>query len=125
MLDTETWERTATFWLEASDVVKYYVRNDHMEFSIPYEYQGITHNYYPDFIMRLTNNVNLILETKGFEPDQELQKKQATFRWCAAVNNWNREKLGEQHRGPWRFHMCLNPQQLHHQLIDILEETTS
>ena len=71
VLDTETWERSACFWLESSEVVKCYVRNDHLGLSIPYEYQGVTHSYEPDFIVRLINGVNLILETKGFEPDQE------------------------------------------------------
>ena len=117
VLDTEKWERSACFWLEQSEAVKCYVRNDHLGLSIPYEYQGVTHSYEPDFIVRLNNGVNLLLETKGFEPDQDLMKREAAKRWVAAVNNWNREKLGEpEQRGKWAFHVCENPQRLRHEL---------
>ena len=117
VLDTEKWERSACFWLEQSESVKCYVRNDHLGLSIPYEYQGVTHSYEPDFIVRLRNGVNLILETKGFEPDQDLMKREAAKRWVTAVNNWNREKLGEpEQRGRWAFYVTKNPQRLRHEL---------
>ena len=47
--------------------IKYYVRNDHLGLSIPYEHQGITHSYEPDFIVRLKNGINVLLETKGYK----------------------------------------------------------
>ena len=109
VLDTQTWERSACFWLEASETVAYYVRNDHLGFGIPYEYTGVPHNYEPDFIVRLKNDINLILEIKGFQPDQELAKKAGAKRWVSAVNNWG--QLGE-----WKFHVCKDPQQLRHEL---------
>ena len=125
VLDTETWERAALFWLESSEAVKCYVRNDHLGLSIPYEHQGITHNYEPDFIVRLMNGVNLILEIKGYERDQERAKYAGAKRWVSAVNNWNRAKLGdEEQRGPWAFHVCKNPQRLQQELADILDRTT-
>ena len=124
VLDTGIWEREACFTLERSDAVKYYVRNDHLGLSIPYEYQGITHNYEPDFIVRLVNNVNLLLEIKGYERDQEFAKYAGAKRWVSAVNNWNRAKLGEaEHRGEWAFHVCRNPQRLQHELAGILDGT--
>ena len=125
VLDTGKWERSACFWLEQSEVVKCYVRNDHLGLSIPYEYQGITHSYEPDFIVRLKNGVNLLLETKGFEPDQDLMKREAAKRWVAAVNNWNREKLGEpEQRGKWAFHVCKDPQRLRHELNWLVSSET-
>ena len=125
VLDTEIWEREACFTLESSESVKCYVRNDHLGLSIPYEHQGITHNYEPDFIVRLVNNVNLLLEIKGYERDQERAKYAGAKRWASAVNNWNRAKLGdEEQRGPWAFHVCRNPQRLQDELADILDGTT-
>ena len=117
VLDTEKWERSTCFWLEQSEAVKCYVRNDHLGLSIPYEYQGVSHSYEPDFIVRLKNGVNLLLETKGFEPDQDLMKREAAKRWVDAVNNWNRAKLGaDEQRGRWSFHVCKDPQRLRHEL---------
>ena len=105
VLDTETWERSATFRLEQSEVVDYYVRNDHLGLSIPYEYTGVSHNFEPDFIVRLKNEINLILEIKGFETDKEHAKYAGAARWVSAVNNWG--QLGQ-----WAFHVCKDPQLL-------------
>ena len=118
VLDTGKWERSACFWLEQSEAVKYYVRNDHLGLSIPYEYQRITHSYEPDFIVRIKNGVNLLLEIKGFDrPDRIRAKHAGAKRWISAVNNWNREKLGEpEQRGKWMFHVCDDPQHLRHEL---------
>ena len=55
VLDTATWERSVAFRLEQSPVVSYYARNEHLECAIPYEYLGASHNYIPDFLVRLTN----------------------------------------------------------------------
>ena len=112
VLDTQTWERSACFWLEASEAVAYYVRNDHLGFGIPYEYTGVSHSYEPDFIVRLKNDVHLILEIKGYEDDQELAKYAGAKRWVSAVNNWGQ-------LGKWDFHVCRNPQQLRHELASL------
>lgn len=104
--DTGTWEQQAVFRLEAAkDAVKFYARNDHLEFSIPYEYFGISHAYIPDFLVRLSNGATLVLEIKGQEDDQDRAKHQAAQRWASAVNRWG--KLGR-----WYFHVCRNPQTL-------------
>ena len=111
-LDTQTWERAACFGLEQSEVVAYYVRNDHLGFGIPYEYTGTSHSYEPDFIVRLKNGVNIILEIKGFETEQDRAKHTAARRWASAVSNWGR-------LGKWDFHVCLDPQQLRHELASL------
>ena len=124
VLDAEVWERLVCICLETSEPVKYYVRNDHLGLSIPYEYQGITHIYKPDFIVRLVNGVNLLLEIKGYERDRDRAKYAGAKRWVSAVNNWNRAKLGdEEQRGPWGFHVCKNPDWLQQELADILDGT--
>ena len=109
VLDTETWERSACFWLEQSENVVCYVRNDRLGLSIPYEYAGVSHVYEPDFIVRFTNGVHLLLEIKGFETERELAKHEGAKRWVSAVNNWGKF-------GKWDFHVCHNPHQLRHEL---------
>ena len=113
VLDTQRWERFACFWLEASEVVACYVRNDHLGFDIPYEYTGVSHNYESDFIVRLKNDVHLILEIKGFESEQDRAKHTAARRWISAVNNWGR-------LGKWDFHVCKDPQRLRHELASLV-----
>ena len=121
VLDTNTWERSACFYLEASDVVKYYVRNDHLGLSIPYQHQGVPHNYEPDFIVRLNDGTNVLLETKGYKRQLESLKSEAARRWVAAVNNWNRERLGDaEQQGRWVFYMCEDPQLLDSELNQLI-----
>jgi type III restriction enzyme len=88
VLDTATSEQSAAFRLEQSDAVAYYARNDHLEFVIPYEYQAISHGYIPDYLVRLTNGMTLILEIKGYEDDQDRAKHQAAQWWKTAVNRF-------------------------------------
>ena len=114
VLDTQRWERSACFWLEASEAVKYYVRNDHLGFGIPYEYTGVSHSFEPDFIVKLKNDVHLILEIKGYEDDQELAKYAGARRWVSAVNNWGGDL------GKWDFHVCKDPQRLRHELASLV-----
>lgn len=96
--DTEVWEQTAAFRLEQSPLVQFYVKNDHLEFTIPYEYLGLNHAYVPDFIVRLANDVNLILEIKGEEDEQDRAKHEAARRWVKAVNNLSWSKSPESER---------------------------
>ena len=114
VLDTDTWKRAAKFRLEQSEVVECYVCNYQLGLSIPYEHDGTSHHYEPDFIVKLTPTVStLVLEIKGFEPDQVHAKHAAAKRWISAVNNWGRLKK-------WDFHVCRDPQRLEQELVDIL-----
>lgn len=120
VLDTDTWERSASFTLEASkEQVAFYARNDdaptqseeksHLDFGIPYEFLGVSHIFYPDFLVRMTNGVTLILEIKGMLGTKEDAKFQSARRWVSAVNNWGR-------MGKWAFHVCRDPQMLAREL---------
>lgn len=96
------WEPEAAQLLEASDIVQCFARNDHLGLLIPYEYLHVDHTYEPDFIVRLVNDVHVILEIKGYEFDNEEQNNQkhnAAKKWCTAVNN-----LGD--FGRWEFLVC-------------------
>jgi type III restriction enzyme len=64
-------------------------------FGIPYLHDGDPHDYLPDFVVRLTNGVHAILETKGHDPLEEV-KAQAAQRWVDAVNADGRF-------GEWRY----------------------
>ncbi len=107
--DTQTWEQSASFYLEASEFVAFYGRNDHLDLVIPYDYFNVQHQYQPDFLVRLTDGRTLILEIKGAEDEQDRQKHQAAKRWVEAVNNWGQ-------MGRWMFHVCRNPQMLGREL---------
>lgn len=106
--DTNSWEQAATFQLEKlamENVVFCYARNDRLEFNIPYELYGNPHFYEPDFIVRLSNSVNVVLEIKGRAHEDTEAKHQAARRWVSAVNHWG--MLGE-----WDFLVCWEPQRL-------------
>ena len=116
--DTRSWEQAAAFRLEQSKAVKFYARNDHLELVIPYEYQGISHAYTPDFLARLIDDTTVILEVKGFEDEQDRAKYQAAQRWVSAVNNWGQ-------LGRWDFHVCLDPQMLGHDLERLVRQNNA
>jgi type III restriction enzyme len=105
VVDNQTWEGSAAFQLEQSDLVRCYARNDHLGLTIPYQYSNQDHSYEPDFLVRLANGVTVVLEIKGYEDDEVKAKHNAAKRWVAAVNNWNQ-------MGRWTFHVCRNPQML-------------
>ena len=106
--DTNSWEQAATFQLEKLAkvaIVFCYARNDRLNFNIPYELYGNPQVYEPDFIVRLRNGVNVVLEIKGQSHEDTDAKHQAARRWVSAVNHWGR--LGE-----WDFLVCRDPQRL-------------
>jgi type III restriction enzyme len=105
VLDTKTWERSVTFYLEQNTLVESYARNDHLDFTIDYEFNGSQHAYLPDFLVKLKNGLMLILEVKGFEDEQDRAKHESAKRWCDAVSAWG--KMGE-----WRFAVCRDPNKL-------------
>jgi len=81
------WERTAAYVLDKHAKVHCFVKNSGLGFSIPYTFNGQTHDYLPDFIVRLeaTDERYLIVETKGFD-ERIGEKNQAACRWVSAVN---------------------------------------
>lgn len=51
--DTKTWEESAAYFLDTSDLVDAFVKNAGLGFAIPYFQNGEAHDYVPDFIVRL------------------------------------------------------------------------
>ncbi|GBC82952.1 hypothetical protein HRbin10_02090 [bacterium HR10] len=106
VLDAPTWEHSVAYQLERMPEVVAYARNDHLDFTIPYEWQGARHEYRPDYLIRWHcedgREVKVILEVKGFETEQDRQKEIAAKRWVWAVNHH-----GE--FGRWVFCVCREP----------------
>jgi type III restriction enzyme len=92
--DEDSWQQIATRALEACKQVVSYVRNQYLEFYIPYLEGTTERNYMPDFIAVVQKpdgeNVNLLIEISHFPTFDP--KKQETIRryvndyWVEAVN---------------------------------------
>ncbi len=80
------WEASEAYFLEKSDLVKSFVKNDHLGFFILYNFNGVIRKYYPDFMIRLINGEYLILETKGVDSQQNQTKREFLNEWVKAVN---------------------------------------
>ena len=64
-----------------------------------------------------TKAILKVAERENVQRQQESLKSEAAKRWVAAVNNWNRERLGEpEQQGRWAFHVCEDPQRLTQEL---------
>jgi type III restriction enzyme len=91
-----SWEEGLAQALEADPQVKSYVKNERLGFTIPYVHEGRTHDYVPDFLVRLVTEPDdvertLIIEVSGSRksPGPTAAKREtARHQWCAAVNNW-------------------------------------
>ncbi len=105
VLDNVKWERSAAFKLERMPEVVSYVKNEGLDFYIPYEYQGVTHNYKPDFVIRYRHGdeeISVVMEVKGFETEQDRAKETGARRWERAINHHGGF-------GRWRFVVCRDP----------------
>ncbi|MDO4569609.1 MAG: DEAD/DEAH box helicase family protein [Planctomycetia bacterium] len=118
------WEIQLCRKLESDDRVLVYVRNHGLGFDVPYSYQGGSHSFLPDFLVRYNDGhgsddtLYLILEVKGQKDESDKTKRDATLtRWIPGVNNlhsfgrwkfvqidelyqlldWKEEILGENH----------------------------
>ena len=90
-----SWEEGLALLLERDHRVLSYVKNERLGFTIPYGHQGSTHEYLPDFLVRLQTEDDvartLIIEVSGTLKSKAYAAAKATTardQWCAAVNNW-------------------------------------
>ena len=103
--NTGGFEVAAIDVLEEEDCVEFYTPNDfHVGLVVPYDYNGETKGYEPDFIVRLRSGTTIMLEIKGgggriHDPNRVNAKNAAAKKWCAAVSNigWY---------GQWLFEIC-------------------
>lgn len=101
-------------FLQRSDMVESFVKNDHLGFVILYNYQGVIRKYYPDFLIRLANGEYLVLETKGVDSQKNRVKREYLGEWVKAVNNHNGF-------GKWHWDVSFSPDDLHKKLSAILK----
>ena len=104
--DTQKWEQSAAYFIDKHPATAAFVKNAGLGFAIPYLHNGQMHDYMPDFIVRLKANptLHLILETKGFDPLEDV-KRAAAERWVAAVN-------ADGTYGLWRYALAKKPSEL-------------
>ncbi len=77
----------AKFLEECPDVVSYAKNYYGVHFKLDYvNADGDISNYYPDFIVRLTNGSVIVVETKGREDLDVPLKMQRLSQWCEDVN---------------------------------------
>ena len=97
-----TWEKAESFELDRNPHVAAWAKNDHLGFEIAYFYQGVIKKYWPDFIIQLSNGVNLVLEVKGRDTLQDKTKRSYLDEWVRAIN----EHGGF---GTWRWAVSKDP----------------
>ncbi len=99
------WEYLEAKTINDSDVVNSFVKNDHLNFVVYYNYQGVVRRYFPDFIIKLKSGENLIIETKGQDTEQNKTKRAYLDEWCRAIN---------QHGGfgKWSWSVSFDPNDL-------------
>jgi type III restriction enzyme len=90
--DTASWEQKMASALEEMDEVTSYVKNTNLGFSIPYVLNNEEKNYYPDFIVRIKDGaedlLNLIVEVTGEHKKDKVAKVSTTNTlWIPAINN--------------------------------------
>jgi type III restriction enzyme len=106
--DTKRWEQSATYYIDTHLGTEAFVKNSGLGFAIPYFHNGEPHDYVPDFIIRLNLEkdlpYHLIIETKGFDPLEDV-KKAAAERWVKAVN-------AEGNFGHWLYSIARKPEEV-------------
>lgn len=81
-----SWEYLEAKTFNESEHVKSFIKNDHLNFVVYYNFQGVVRRYFPDFICKLSNGKNLIIETKGQDSHQNNTKRAYLDEWCKAIN---------------------------------------
>ena len=95
------WEGELARVIERNPYVVAYVKNQGLNFEVPYRDGATPRRYLPDFVVRIDDGqdepLNLILETKGFRGgDAQLKAETMKGLWVPGVNN-----LGA--HGRWDF----------------------
>lgn len=81
-----SWEYLEAKTINESTHVKSFIKNDHLNFVVFYNFQGVVRRFFPDFICKLNNGKNLIIETKGQDSEQNKTKRAYLDEWCKAIN---------------------------------------
>lgn len=101
-----TWEANNASIINKHQAVKAFVKNDHLGFVIKYNFKGVVKNYYPDYLIQLTNGDYLVLEVKGQDSDENRAKREFLNLWVLAVNQNGRF-------GKWHWAVVFNSSEIH------------
>ncbi len=82
-----TWEAYTANVLEMRQEVQSFAKNDHLGFNIYYLWKGSKRKFVPDFLIKLANGKQLVLEIKGQDSEQNRAKWMALDAWVKAVNS--------------------------------------
>lgn len=96
------WEAATVQKLERHSQIESWAKNDHLGFKILYLFNGILHEYWPDYLIRLKNGINLVLEIKGKDSEQNKTKRDALKEWIEAVNENGKF-------GTWSWDVAFDP----------------
>src|SRR5205807_2509169 len=91
VLDSD-WEAELARVLERHPQVRAYVKNQGMQFEVPYRDGAVPRRYIPDFLVQVNDGcddpLNLVLETKGYRGgDAQLKAETMRTLWVPGVNN--------------------------------------
>ena len=107
--------------LDAHPGVESWARNFRLGWAVPYFFNGIWRRYEPDFIARLSNGANLIVECKGVEDD----KARAAARFVD--DYWIPCVAGTAGLDPelrsWRYEMVGPSDDLYGRITDIISQS--
>jgi len=86
------WEAELARVLESHPKVRSYVKNQGLQFEVPYRMGSVPRKYIPDFIVQVDDGhedlLNLVLETKGYRRgDAQLKAETMKTLWVPGVNN--------------------------------------
>jgi type III restriction enzyme len=99
------WEMGAGQELERNKHVISWVKNEHIGFVVKYLYNGIIHDFWPDFLIRLDNGATLVLEIKGIDSTQNKEKRRYLEEWIDLVNE-------DGNYGSWSWDVAFHPSEV-------------
>ncbi|MCY3770052.1 MAG: DEAD/DEAH box helicase family protein [Gammaproteobacteria bacterium] len=108
------WEATEAFFMEKSEWIVSFAKNDHLGFYVLYNYKGVIRKYYPDFLVKLANGDSMVLEVKGQDDPKNQAKRRYLNEWIKAVN-------GQGGFGQWHFIVSFHPSDLKNKIRDCIE----
>jgi len=84
----------ANFLEGCEDVISYVKNYFAVHFKIDYRNaDGDIRDYYPDFVVKVSTNEIYIIETKGREDLDDVEKIARLRQWCDDVNKVQKEKV--------------------------------
>lgn len=116
------WEAEFARVAEAHPQVMSYVKNQGMQFEVPYRDGTQQRRYWPDFILRIDDGqsepLNLVVEIKGFRAiDAQLKAETMRKLWVPGVNN-----LGSY--GRWEFAEFIDVYEIETAFAKLIEGST-